>query len=144
MNNLHIKRGDAFSALAHFCDVQGAALSLDGYTVEATLKDSGYNQALALNVQVTDAAAGEFELRCSTSNLPTAQYLLEIAYIKNGDVNTTCVLGFNVQKVCKFPQLRYAQVESLHGLTKINIKAGVANLIANIFNFETDFETANA
>lgn len=143
MNNLHIKRGDAFSALAHFCDVQGAPLSLDGYTVEATLKDAGYNQALALNVQVTDADAGEFELRCSTSNLPTAQYLLEVAYIKNGDVNTTCVLGFNVQKVCKFPQLRYAQVESLHGLTKINIKpsTSTAPVETNLFdvNFDVQF-----
>lgn len=142
MNNLHIKRGDAFNALAHFCDAQGAALSLVGYTIQATLKDAGYNPALALTVQVTDADAGEFELRCSTSNLPTAQYLLEIAYINNGDVNTACVLGFNVAKVCKYPQLRYAQVESLLGVTKINIKPSTALVINSIFDVEFDVQFA--
>lgn len=144
MINLAIRHGDTFYATAQFCDAQGQAASLAGYSIAARLIDRGYNLAHTFSMRVTDEAKGQYEfLPFDTRDLPAAQYLLSISYIKNDVVSSIVDLGLNLVKSIVDVPNGYAQLASRDGLTKFKLTTpAVINLNVGIWDVQWDIEWA--
>lgn len=142
MNNLTIKRGDTLYATAQFCDAVGVGQSLAGFTIKALLVDAGGYVAYTFDTALINAATGDFELvAVNTNSLPVAQYRLNLSYSKNDVVQSGVSVGLNIVKNYLEMPLRYVQLDSFDGITKLHLKraTSVSTPLHNVFAFDTDF-----
>lgn len=135
MQQLTIKRGDTLYVECQLVDEFGAGQSLSGIHVQAKLLDRGGNEAHSFGITTIFESQGKYALaEFNTGSIPKALYTLEISYIRNGATMSNTAFELNVCKQMGKEPVRFAQLVSVIGNTRVLITAPSApsgNLVWN-------------
>lgn len=143
MQQLSIKRGDTFYADCQLVDEFGIGSPISGMQVNASLVDRGGNTALVLTTQVLNDNEGKFALaQFDTSTIPPALYTLEIGYTKDGATISSTSFELLISKRVINEPLRFAQVGSVIGNTRVLITVPASDIEINLWSSSWDVEWA--
>lgn len=122
MQQLSIRRGDTFYAACQLVDQFGEGQPITGVTIAASLLDRGGNTAHEFSITVLNDNQGTYGLNeLDTSSIPPALYTLQISYQVEGVTVSSTVFELNVAKRLVDDQVRFAQVGSVIGNTRVLI-----------------------
>lgn len=97
MPTIEHKRGDTFGPSATYCQDDGTPVSLVGYMVASQLRDEAGNLVVAFDIEIVDAAAGQYRfLPVATSAWPLGTLTMDIVYTTGETIVSTESITVNV------------------------------------------------
>lgn len=143
MQQLSIKRGDTFYAECQLVDEFGVGSPISGMLVHARLVDLGGNTAKDITTQVLNDNEGKFALTTfDTSTIPAALYTLQISYSINGSTVSSTAFELLISKSVIKEPVRFAQVGSVIGNTRVLITVPATQLEINLWSSSWDVQWA--
>lgn len=141
MQQLSIRRGDIFFAACQLVDEFDAAAPITGLVVQARLLDRGGNIAHTFGITVLNENQGLYGLNeLDTAIIPPALYTLQINYLRNGVKISTTAFELNVAKLITAEPVRFAQVGSIIGNTRVLITVPASELDLSLWDAAWDVE----
>lgn len=135
MQQLSIRRGDTLYAECQLVDQFGAGQSLVGTQVQAKLIDRGGYEAHNFEIITIFENQGKYALaELNTSSIPKALYTLQISYVRNGATISNTAFELNVCKHLSKEPVRFAQLVSVIGNTRVLITFPAAPANQNVWD----------